>query len=42
MKELAEKSGFELVNIGVDAMDAFMKQRARTYNRMGKRMGLGK
>jgi tripartite-type tricarboxylate transporter receptor subunit TctC len=42
MKELAEKSGFELVNVGVDAMDAFMKERIRIYTEMGKRMGLGK
>jgi tripartite-type tricarboxylate transporter receptor subunit TctC len=42
MKELAEKSGFELVNVGADAMDAFMKERVRIYTEMGKRMGLGK
>jgi tripartite-type tricarboxylate transporter receptor subunit TctC len=42
MKELADKSGFELVNVGVDAMDAFMKQRTRVYTDMAKRMGLGK
>jgi tripartite-type tricarboxylate transporter receptor subunit TctC len=42
MKDLAEKSGFELVNIGVDGMDAFMKERAKVYTEMAKRMGLGK
>jgi tripartite-type tricarboxylate transporter receptor subunit TctC len=42
MKELADKSGFELVNIGVDRMDAFMKERVRIYTDAGKRMGLGK
>ena len=29
MKELAFKSGFELVNVGVDKMDAFMRERQR-------------
>jgi tripartite-type tricarboxylate transporter receptor subunit TctC len=42
MKELAEKSGFELVNIGVDGMDAFMKERTKIYTDVAKRMGLGK
>jgi tripartite-type tricarboxylate transporter receptor subunit TctC len=42
MKELAAKSGFELVNVGVDKMDAFMKERVRAYTESGKRMGLGK
>jgi tripartite-type tricarboxylate transporter receptor subunit TctC len=42
MKELAAKSGFELVNVGVDQMDAFMKERVKTYQDVAKRMGLGK
>jgi tripartite-type tricarboxylate transporter receptor subunit TctC len=42
MKELADQSGFELVNIGVDGMDAFMKERVKVYTDMAKRMGLGK
>jgi len=42
MKELAFKSGFELVNVGVDQMDAFMKERTRVYTEMGRQMGLGK
>jgi tripartite-type tricarboxylate transporter receptor subunit TctC len=42
MKELAAKSGFELVNVGVDQMDAFMKQRIQVYSEVGKAMGLGK
>ena len=42
MKELAAKSGFELVNVGLDDMDAFMKERARVYTEVGKQMGLGK
>ena len=41
MKELAAKSGFELVDVGVDKMDAFMKERAKVYTDAGKRMGLG-
>ena len=41
MKELAAKSGFELVSVGVDGMDAFMKARTRVYVDVGKRMGLG-
>ena len=42
MKELAAKSGFELVNVGVDRMDAFMKERTKVYTDVGKQMGLGK
>jgi tripartite-type tricarboxylate transporter receptor subunit TctC len=42
MKELAFKSGFELVDVGPDKMDAFMKDRISTYTAMGQRMGLGK
>jgi tripartite-type tricarboxylate transporter receptor subunit TctC len=41
MKELAAKSGFELVNVGLDGMDAFMRMRTRVYTDVGKRMGLG-
>jgi len=41
MKELAAKSGFELVNVGVDQMDAFMKERVKVYTGVGKQMGLG-
>jgi tripartite-type tricarboxylate transporter receptor subunit TctC len=40
MKELAAKSGFELVDVGVDRMDAFMAERIRVYTEAGKRMGL--
>jgi len=42
MKELAAKSGFELVNVGVDQMDAFMKERVRVYTGVAKQMGLAK
>jgi tripartite-type tricarboxylate transporter receptor subunit TctC len=41
MKELAAKTGFELVNVGVDGMDAFMRTRTRIYTEVGGRMGLG-
>ena len=42
MKELAFKSGFELINVGTDGMDAFMKERAKVYTEVAKQMGLGK
>jgi tripartite-type tricarboxylate transporter receptor subunit TctC len=42
MKELAAKSGFELVNVGVEQMDAFMKEKIKVYSEVGKQMGLGK
>ena len=42
MKELAFKSGFELVNVGVDKMDVFMRERAKAYTEVAKRMGLVK
>ena len=41
MKELAFKSGFELVNVGVDKMDAFMKERTKVYTDVARQMGLG-
>jgi len=40
MKELAAKSGFELVDVGVDQMDGFMKERIRVYTEVGRQMGL--
>ena len=42
MKELAAKSGFELVNVGVDQMDAFMKDKIRLYTDSAQLLGLGK
>jgi tripartite-type tricarboxylate transporter receptor subunit TctC len=42
MKELAAKSGFELVNIGIDQMDAFMKEKTRLYTESAQQLGLGK
>src|SRR5215472_4795544 len=42
MKELAARNGFELVNVGVDQMDAFMAERIKVYTEVAKRMGLAK
>ncbi|MFZ2737477.1 MAG: tripartite tricarboxylate transporter substrate binding protein [Burkholderiaceae bacterium] len=42
MKELAAKAGFELVNVGVEQMDAFMKDKTRLYTEGAQRLGLGK
>jgi len=42
MKELAAKSGFELVNVGVEGMDKFMAEKIRVYTGAAKQMGLGK
>jgi tripartite-type tricarboxylate transporter receptor subunit TctC len=42
MKELAARSGFELINVGVDQMDAFMKDKVRLYTDGAQRLGLGK
>ena len=42
MKELAFKSGFELINIGVDRMEPFMRERVKAYTEVAKRLGLGK
>ncbi len=42
MKDMAFKSGFELINVGVEQMDSFMKERARVYTEVAKQMGLGK
>jgi tripartite-type tricarboxylate transporter receptor subunit TctC len=42
MKALAAKSGFELVNVGVDRMDAFMKEKRALYMESAKLLGLVK
>ena len=42
MKELADRNGFELINVGADQMDAFMKDRTRIYTEGAQRLGLGK
>lgn len=42
MKELAARNGFELVNVNLDQMDAFMKDKTRLYTEGAQRLGLGK
>ena len=42
MKELAARNGFELVNVGVEQMDAFMRERTAIYTEGAARLGLGK
>jgi tripartite-type tricarboxylate transporter receptor subunit TctC len=42
MKELAAKSGFELINVGVEDMDGFMATKTKLYTEGAARMGLGK
>ena len=42
MKDLAAKSGFELVNVGVDQMDGFMKEKTKLYTDGAAQLGLGK
>jgi len=42
MKELAAKSGFELVNVGIEEMDAFMKEKIKLYTEGAARLNLGK
>lgn len=42
MKELAAKSGFELVNVGVEEMDSFMQSKTKLYTEGAARLGLGK
>jgi tripartite-type tricarboxylate transporter receptor subunit TctC len=41
MKELAAKSGFELINVPVDQMESYMKERAKVYGESAKRLGIG-
>jgi tripartite-type tricarboxylate transporter receptor subunit TctC len=35
MKEMAFKSGFEIVNVGPAEMEAFMRERVRVYTETG-------
>jgi tripartite-type tricarboxylate transporter receptor subunit TctC len=42
MKELAFKSGFELINVGVEEMDGFMQSKTRLYTEGAGLLGLGK
>jgi tripartite-type tricarboxylate transporter receptor subunit TctC len=41
MRELAAKSGFELVSVGYEEMDAFMKDKVRLYTEAAGRLRLG-
>ncbi|MES2972479.1 MAG: tripartite tricarboxylate transporter substrate binding protein [Pseudomonadota bacterium] len=41
MKELAAKSGFELVNVGTDQMEAFMAEKTKLYTEGAARLNLG-
>lgn len=40
MQQLAAKSGFELVNVGPDTMEAFMRDKIKVYTEVGRQMGL--
>jgi tripartite-type tricarboxylate transporter receptor subunit TctC len=42
MKELAAKSGFELIHVGVDQMDGFMQGKIKIYTEGAQRLNLGK
>jgi tripartite-type tricarboxylate transporter receptor subunit TctC len=42
MKDLAARNGFELVNVGLDQMDAFMAEKTKLYTEGATRLGLGK
>jgi tripartite-type tricarboxylate transporter receptor subunit TctC len=42
MIALAAKSGFELVNVGVDKMDAFMAEKVKLYTESAKRLDFNK
>lgn len=42
MKELAARSGFELVNVGSEEMERFMAEKTKLYTEGAARMGLGK
>jgi tripartite-type tricarboxylate transporter receptor subunit TctC len=42
MKELAARNGFELVNVGLEEMDAFMAEKVKLYTEGAGRLNLGK
>lgn len=42
MQQLAARSGFELISIGPERMDAFMRDKIRLYTDVGRQMGLGR
>ena len=41
MQQLAAKSGFELVHVGPEQMETFMREKVKVYTEVGKQMGLG-
>ena len=40
MQQLAAKSGFELINVGPESMEAFMRDKIKVYTAVGHQMGL--
>jgi tripartite-type tricarboxylate transporter receptor subunit TctC len=42
MQDLAARSGFELINVGTEQMDAFMSDKVRLYTEGAQQLGLGK
>jgi len=42
MVELAAKNGFELIDVGLDKMDGFMREKTQLYTEGAARLGLGK
>jgi tripartite-type tricarboxylate transporter receptor subunit TctC len=42
MLQLAASSGFELVNVGPEKMEAFMREKTKIYTEVGRQMGLSK
>jgi len=42
MIDLAAKNGFELVDVGLEKMDAFMREKTQLYTEGAARLGLGK
>jgi tripartite-type tricarboxylate transporter receptor subunit TctC len=42
MLQLAAASGFELVNVGPEQMEAFMREKTKVYTEVGRQMGLTK
>ena len=42
MKVLADKSGFELINVGTGEMEAFMRDKIKVYTEGAQLLGLGK
>jgi tripartite-type tricarboxylate transporter receptor subunit TctC len=41
MQQLAAKSGFELVNVGLEEMEPFMQEKRQLYTEGARRLGLG-